>query len=99
MKVLPLASLTLVASLSLTGCASEKSDKYYDLGFKIGSSAGFINAWKKGFTPLTFNELCEDFFDDYKQETGDTSFILPSREDFAFLLKGCSDGYRETYKP
>lgn len=99
MKFLMLASSVLVASLSLTSCVSEKSDKYYDLGFKIGSSAGFINAWEKGVTPFTFNELCEDFFDDYKQETGDTSFILPSREDFALLLKGCSDGYRDTSKP
>jgi len=95
MKFLPLASLALVASLSLAGCASEKSDKYYDLGFKIGSSAGLINAWEKGITPFTFNELCEDFFDDYKQETGDTSFNLPSREDLALLLKGCRDGYYE----
>jgi len=43
--------------------------------------------------------MCEDFFDDDKQETGDTSFILPSREEFSLLLKGCSDGYRENYKP
>ena len=99
MKFLPLASLTLVASLALTGCSSENSDKYYDLGFKIGSSAGFANAWNKGFTPLNFNQLCESFFEDYKEETGDTTFVLPSREDFASLLKGCSDGYRETATP
>jgi len=95
MKFLPLASLALVASLSLAGCASEKSDKYYDLGFRIGSSAGFINAYNNGITNFTFNEMCEGFFDDYKQETGDTSFNLPSREDLALLLKGCRDGYFE----
>ena len=95
MKSLPIASLALVALLSLAGCASEKSDKYYDLGFRIGSSAGFINAWNKGITPFTFNKLCQGFFDDYKQETGDTNFNLPSQENLALLLKGCRDGYYE----
>ena len=64
---LPIASLALV--LALSGCSS---DKYYDLGFKIGQSSYFEENWTyfKKMNPFfgdslkkSFDQICEEFFD------------------------------------
>lgn len=97
MKLLPIASLALI--LALTGCAS---DKYYDLGFRIGSSAEFVKSWNwyeknNGFlgedSRLSFGGLCERNFNSYVEEAGDNSYSFPSGESIKSLVQGCRDGY------
>jgi hypothetical protein len=95
MKLLRLASLSLVAALSLSGCAS---DKYYDLGSELGSSANFVNAW--GGTggmiegvPEVVNRACKEAYKKYLQKTGDREFANASSENLRELVKGCKNGF------
>ena len=103
MKLLPIASLALV--LALSGCSS---DKYYDLGFKIGQSSYFEENWTyfKKMNPFfgdslkkSFDQICEEFFDAHTKENNDESFALPNSKQLDSLLQGCRDGYEEATRP
>lgn len=105
MKSLPCVSLALIALLLPTGCAS---DEYYDLGFKIGSSAEFLDSWDRieklnqfvgGESKVNFNQLCEGRFQSYRDDEGGKSYVLPTRENVESLIQGCRDGFVEATRP
>ncbi len=97
MKSLSIASLALV--LALSGCAS---DKFYDLGYEIGSSEQLIKRWeenskmdKDSTFRTTFRDLCTSLFDVYLRQTSDESFALPTSEELESLVKGCGNGWTD----
>ena len=103
MNALPFASLAL--ALALSGCAS---DKYYDLGFKIGASSNFAENWAyfEKMNPFfgdglkkSFDQICEEFFDFYAKENDDESFAFPTFKQLDSLLQGCRNGYEEATPP
>lgn len=104
MKPIAIASLAIVASLSLTGCAS---DKYYDLGFKIGSSENFVDAFirQKAQNPYMtingtyFESICRNYFNMYVKETDSSDFLLTTSNEFISLLNGCRAGYTDAQRP
>ncbi len=105
MKSFSIASLALITCLSLTGCAS---DKYYDLGFEIGTSSQLAENWEyfEKMNPIfgdglkkTFNQICEEFFDSYTEENDDKRFALPTSKELESLIQGCRDGYRDATRP